>query len=78
MCALTSNLRRAAVPGNVLLKPGEGNLAAQSVINVSQIFTFDKSHLEERIGALSATRMRQVIQGLTLMIEPREPNGLGE
>lgn len=45
VCALTSNLRRAEAPGNVLLEVGEGNLPKQSVVNVSQIFTVDKSQL---------------------------------
>jgi len=39
VCALTSNLKRAAAPGNVLLRPGEANLPKQSVVNVSQLFT---------------------------------------
>jgi mRNA-degrading endonuclease toxin of MazEF toxin-antitoxin module len=39
VCALTSNLRRAQAPGNVLLEVGEANLPKQSVVNVSQIFT---------------------------------------
>jgi mRNA interferase MazF len=42
VCALTSNLRRAAGQGNVLLEVGEANLPDQSVVNVSQIFTVDK------------------------------------
>src|SRR5688572_28263517 len=37
VCALTSNLRRATEPGNVLLDPGEGALPRQSVVVVSQI-----------------------------------------
>ncbi len=36
-CALTSNLRRARDPGNVLLRPGESDLPEQSVVNVSQL-----------------------------------------
>ena len=43
VCALTSNLRRAPAPGNVLLEPGEANLPRQSVVNISQIFTVDRS-----------------------------------
>jgi len=45
VCALTSNLQRAAAPGNVLLEPGEAGLPKQSVVVVSQIFTVDKSQL---------------------------------
>lgn len=45
ICPLTSNLKRAEAPGNVLLAQGEANLPKRSVVNVSQIFTLDKSDL---------------------------------
>lgn len=73
VCQLTSNLRRATAPGNILLERGEANLPKQSVVNVSQIYTADKSELGERIGALSARRVRQILDGLKLLLEPREP-----
>jgi mRNA interferase MazF len=71
VCSLTSNLRRAGDPGNVLLVPGEANLPEQSVINVSQIVTIDKSQLRERIGTLSSDRIREVLRGINLLLEPR-------
>jgi len=52
VCALTSNLKRAQAPGNVLLEQGEANLPKQSVVLASQIFTVDKSQLGEFIGKL--------------------------
>ena len=73
VCALTSNLRRAQAPGNVLLESGEGNLPKQSVVNVSQIYTVDKSQLDEYIGTLSSARVREIINGIKLVVEPREP-----
>ena len=73
VCALTSNLKRAAVPGNVLLKKGEANLPKQSVINVSQIFTVDKNQLNEKMGTLATGRVREILNGIGLLIEPREP-----
>jgi len=72
VCALTSNLRRANAPGNVLLESGEANLPKQSVVVVSQIFTVDKSQLDEHIGTLSKKRVRQILDGIKLLIEPRE------
>jgi len=72
VCALTSNLRRAAAPGNVLLQPGEANLPRQSVVNVSQIFTVDKAQLSEKIGALTPARVREILDGIRLVLEPRE------
>ena len=72
VCALTSNLRRAESPGNVLLEDGEGNLPKQSVVNVSQMFTVDKSELVEKIGSLSSRRVAQIVAGACLIVEPRE------
>jgi len=72
VCALSSNLKRAESLGNVLLDLDEGNLPKQSVVLVSQIFTVDKSQLDEYIGSVSKRRMRQIIDGIRLLIEPRE------
>ena len=72
VCVLTSNLRRANSPGNVLLEAGEADLPEQSVVNVSQILTIDKSQLGEKIGTLSAERVRQILDGIRLVVEPRE------
>ncbi len=73
VCTLTSNLKRADIPGNILLEPGEGNLPKQSVAVVSQIFTVDKRQLGEYIGTLSKRRVRQILEALQLLTEPREP-----
>lgn len=71
VCALTSNLKRAKAPGNVLLSKGEANLKKQSVVNISQIVTVDKADLIEKIGTLSSARVSQIIEGIRLLIEPR-------
>jgi len=72
VCALTSNLDRANAPGNVMLEPGEAGLPKQSVVVVSQIFTVDKSQLGEHTGTLSKKRIRQILEGIKLLTEPRE------
>jgi mRNA interferase MazF len=72
VCALTSNLTRAKSPGNVLLRKGEGNLKKESVVNITQMITVNKSDLIEKIGSLSPARIREIIGGITLLIEPRE------
>lgn len=72
VCALTSNLKRAKVPGNVLLNKGEANLPKKSIVNISQIFTVNKSDLSEKIGALSRERFYKVLEGIELLTEPRE------
>ena len=71
VCALTSNLRRAEAPGNVLLQLGEANLPQQSVVNVSQIFTVDKRQMEDKIGSLSPARVGEILEGIRLVLEPR-------
>jgi mRNA interferase MazF len=70
--ALTSHLQRAEALGNVLLDDGEAYLPQRSVVNASQVVTLDKSQLDEKIGTLSARRVRQVLDGLRLLAEPRE------
>jgi mRNA interferase MazF len=74
VCPLTSNLKRAMAPGNVLLNPSESALPKQSVVNVSQVFTVDKTQLEEYVGTLSARRMTDILKGIKLVIDPREPD----
>ncbi len=72
VCGLTSNLRRAGDPGNVLLFPGEADLPEQSVVNVSQIVTLDRSQFRARVGALSPERVREVLRGIDLVLQPKE------
>jgi mRNA interferase MazF len=72
VCSLTSNLKRARMPGHVLLEPGEANLPKQSVVAVSQVFTVDKTQLREYIGTLSKKRIQQILDGLRMITEPRE------
>ena len=70
ICALTSNLKRAQAPGNVLLLKGDANLSKKSVVNISQLLTVDKMDLAERIGALSPQRTQEIIEGIKLLLDP--------
>lgn len=72
VCGITSNLRRGKAMGNVLLEKREAGLPERSVVNVSQIFTVDKAALIERIGTVSPKRVRQILDGVRLLTEPRE------
>ena len=65
--AITSNLRLAAMPGNVRLRKGEANLPRACAVNVSQLLTVDRVRLERPHGALTHARLRQVLQGLALL-----------
>ena len=72
VCAITSNIKRVNSPGNVLLEEGEANLTKPSVVLVTQVFTVDKNQLKDYTGTLSRKRMRQILNGLELVTEPRE------
>jgi len=72
VCALSSNLKRARAPGNVLLEPGEANLPKPSVVVVSQVFTVNKGEFGDLIGRLSKARVQQILDGLDLLTKPRE------
>jgi len=72
VCALTSNLKKAKAPGNVLLLKGEGNLKKDSVVNISQVITVNKSDLVEKIGTLPTGKIREILEGIRLLTEPRE------
>jgi len=54
------------------LNEGEGNLPESSVVNVSQVFTVDKRLLTESIGRLSQEKIKAIIEGIKLVIEPQE------
>jgi mRNA interferase MazF len=72
VCALTSNIKRALAPGNVLLNEGEANLPKKSVVNISQMYTVNKGDLAEKIGKVSERRFSEILEGIKLLTEPRE------
>jgi len=63
-CALTSNLKRISVPGNVLLDAGEANLLKPSVVEVSKVSILDKTQLGDYIGSVSDHRIQQILAGI--------------
>src|SRR5512145_1492511 len=67
VCALTTNLKRAKAPGNVLLEAGEANLPKQSVVVVSQVSTVEKTQLGEYIGSLTGQRIKQILAGMQFL-----------
>ena len=69
--AVTSSLRLAALPGNVRLARGEAGVSRASVVNVSQIATIDRAAAVERLGSVSAKRLREIWEGVRLVIEPQ-------
>lgn len=76
ICGITSNLKYAQAPGNVLLDKGEANLPKESVVNVSQLLTVDKTQLGEYIGTLSRQRIYEILDGINSFLEPRDSDRL--
>lgn len=42
------------------------------MVNVSQAFTVDKALLSAYIGSLSPSRVREILEGIFLVLEPPE------
>ena len=67
VCALTTNLKRAKDPGNVLLDEGEANLPKHSVIVASQVSIVDAVLLGEFIGTMTEQRIQQILAGMRFL-----------
>jgi mRNA interferase MazF len=65
---VTTNLNIAAAKGNVLVNQKQSGLPKDSVINVSQLLTIDKSLFLEYVETLPDSKMEQVDQGLRLVL----------
>ena len=64
VCALSTNMRKAKDPGNVLLEVGEADLPKQSIVVVSQVSTVDKAQLGAYIGSLAPQRVDEILAGM--------------
>lgn len=78
VCALTTNMKRAKFPGNVLLEIGEANLPKQSIVVVSQVSTVTRTQLGEYIGSLTRERIRQILAGMRFLQAMTRPPENGE
>ena len=65
---LTSNLRLAEAPGNVVIPASDSGLPKDSVANASQVITVDRSFLTERCGRLPAHLVKSIDEGLRLAL----------
>ena len=65
---LTSNLKWADAPGNVLLAAGWTSLPRDSVANVSQIIALDRTFLTERVGKLSSAKLALLLSGIDVVL----------
>ena len=65
---LTSNLRWADAPGNVLLNARAAGLPRDSVANVSQVVAIDRALLSERVGMLAARQLQLILAGIDIVL----------
>jgi mRNA interferase MazF len=69
VAVFTSNLRLARAPGNLFFAKEETGLDQDSILNVSQLLTVDKTFLEQRVSQLQFNLMQNVVVGLKLVLE---------
>jgi mRNA interferase MazF len=67
--SLTGNLKRAALPGNVLLTKRKTGLSRDSVVNVTQISTVDRNILSEKCGHLDPDSLGRVAEGVRQVLD---------
>lgn len=65
---LTSNLKWADAPGNVLLPARTTELGRDSVAQVSLIVALDKGQLTERVGVVSRRLLDQILAGVDVVL----------
>ncbi len=66
---ITGNLRLADAPGNLLLPARKSKLPRQSVVNVSQLITVDKSFFVEKVHTLPDKIMSDIDDGIRLVLK---------
>ena len=67
VAAITSNVKLSIAPGNVFLSKRSVGLSRESVVNVSQVLTLDKSFLTKKVGRLPKEKLLEVEDGLRLV-----------
>jgi mRNA interferase MazF len=69
VAAITTNLELTNAPGNVRLPARSAGLARDSVVNVSQLLTLDRTFLTELAGTLTPRLQRSVDEGLRTVLQ---------
>ena len=65
---LTSNVKWASAPGNVVLASKVTSLEKDSAANVSQILTVDRDLLTECVGRVSGARVQLILAGIDVVL----------
>ncbi len=66
---VTSNLRLVDAPGNFKITKKQSNLNKDSVVNVSQLITLDKTFLTEQVGKLNSKYISYLNEGVRLVLD---------
>jgi mRNA interferase MazF len=66
---VTTNLRRAQIPGTVLIPVGEGGLSQESVALCYQIVVIDKQRLQRQLGTLSAVYLQRLGEAISYTLD---------
>jgi mRNA interferase MazF len=67
VAAITTTIK--IYPITVVLEKGDAGLDRRSMVNLSQIFTIDKSSLRHRLGSLSSDRMAGVDRAIKVSLD---------
>lgn len=65
---LSSNLKWAGAPGNVVLKPRDTSLPKESVANVSQLVALDRGMLVERVAKIATVKLELILHGIDVVL----------
>jgi mRNA interferase MazF len=68
VAAMTSNMSRAAAPGNVAVSRRQSGLPRPSVVNVSQVVTIDRGLLAQKVRRVPPSLMAEIDAGLRLAL----------
>jgi mRNA interferase MazF len=68
VAVISSNLRLSEAPGNIFLKRKDSRLSKDSVINISQLITLDKSYLTEKVSKPGSDLQATLDAGLRLVL----------
>lgn len=68
VAVITKNLELAKAPGNVTITARISHLPVDSVVNISQVITIDKSFLMEFVSTLPNKKMEKIEEGLRLIL----------
>jgi len=66
---LTTNVRRAQIPGTIVIPAGEGGLNQESVALCYQIVVIDRERLQRQIGKLSSSYLQQLAEAIRYTLD---------